>query len=85
MKAILKKMDKAFEASDTAINQFVETEKKLKEQNDIIATTLDEAEAEIQRLHVVKARGLKRHSDNLGVIDRISVIVRGDAGATESN
>jgi hypothetical protein len=85
MKAIMKKLEGAAIASDKAVEQFITTEETLKQQNEVIAKTLDEAETEIRKLQALRESGLKKHSDNLGVISRIGQIVRGsDDGLHQS-
>lgn len=77
MKELVKKLDLAHKESEKAINQFITTEETLKKQNEVISKTLDEAESQIQKLQAIKETGLKKHSENLGIIDRIGSIVRG--------
>jgi hypothetical protein len=77
MKEILKKIDGAKKVSDKAIAQFTTTEETLIKQNEVIASAMDEAEVEIQRLQAVKEMGFKKHSENTGIIERIGNIVRG--------
>jgi hypothetical protein len=78
MKELMKKLDGARKVSDQAIKQFTTTEDTLKKQNEVIATTLDEAELQIRKLQAFKESGLKKHEENMGVIERIGQIVRGN-------
>lgn len=77
MKEIMKKIDGAKKVSDKAIEQFVSTEETLLKQNEVIASALDEAEMEILKLQAIKENALKKHSENMGIAERIGQIVRG--------
>lgn len=85
MKELVKKLDLAQKESEKAVNQFITTEETLKKQNEVIAKTLDEAELQIRKLQALKESGLRKHHENLGVIERIGQIVRGsDNGEAKS-
>lgn len=77
-KEILKKLDGANKQSEKAIKQFTTTEETLKQQNQVIADTLDEAQQEILVLQAIRENGLRKHEENAGIIDRIGQIVRGN-------